>query len=192
MTRLTRNIRDQILANAQTKSGNRAARDATEQKRRDWAEAIRIAAIGDRASAIEAIAAKVEKLRAQVPEDLQGSGTIVKMSSHINVNLAGISLWVHEWEGEKVAPRSAVFTADNPLVQQFHDICAEEKANTERWEQVKASVNAATDAVTTVKELLKAWPECKELLPEHVEEAKSQLPAIQVADLNALVGLPTE
>lgn len=192
MTRLTRSIREQILANAQTKSGNRGAREATTQKRRDWAEAIRIASIGDRAVALEAIAAKVEKLRSQVPEDFKGSGTVVKLRGHINVNLAGITLWVNEWDGEKVAPHSAVFTADNPLVQQFHDICAEEKANTERWEQVKASVNAATGAVTTVKALLKAWPECKELLPENLEEAKAQLPAIQVSDLNALVGLPTE
>lgn len=192
MTRLTKHIREQILANAQTKSGNRAARDATKQKRRDWAESIRLAAIGDRAADLEAIAAKVEKLRLQVPEEYRCSGSVVAHRGHIHVNLAGITLWVNDWDGNKVAPNSAVFTADNPLVQQFHDICAEEKANNDRWDQVKASVNAATGAVTTFKALLKAWPEAKELLPEHVEEAKVQLPAIQVADLNALVGLPSE
>lgn len=42
MTRLTKHIREQILANAQTKSGNRAARDATSQKRKSWDEAVRL------------------------------------------------------------------------------------------------------------------------------------------------------
>lgn len=192
MTRLNNHIRGQILANAQTKSGNRARRDATIQKRKDWDEAVRVAAIGSRAAELDAITAKVEKLRLSVPEEFRGDGSVVKLRGYINVNCAGMALHVGGWEGYKVAPSRYTILAGDPLVQQFHDICAEEKANEESWEKVKASVNAATYAVTTVKALLKAWPECKELLPEHVEEAKSQLPAIQVADLNALVGLPTE
>lgn len=192
MTRLTKHIREQILANAQTKSGNRAAREATSQKRKDWDEAVRIDSLKGHADLLTQLDAKVEKIRQQVPESFQGAGSPIQRRGQIRVNCAGFVVYANGWNGEKVAPSTHTITADNPLAQQFHDICAEEKANNESWEKVKASVNAATGAVTTVKALLKAWPECKELLPEHVEEAKAQLPAIQVADLNALVGLPSE
>ena len=192
MTRLTRHIREQILANAQTKSGNRAARDATSQKRRSWDEAVRLDSLKDHAELLTQLDAKVEKIRQQVPESFQGHGSPIQRRGQIRVNCAGFVVYANGWDGEKVAPSSHTITAENLLAQQFHDICAEEKANNESWDKVQASVHAATNAVTTVKALLKAWPECKELLPEHVEEAKTQLPAIQVADLNALVGLPSE
>jgi len=192
MTRLNTHIRNKILENAQTKSGNRAAREATQKKRKDWDEAVRIASLGDNATLLEALSAEVEKIRGQVPEEFRSDDGPIRQRGSISVNCAGLALHVNGWEGNKVAPARYTVLADDPLAQQFHDICTEEKANTERWEQVKASVNAATGAVTTVKALLKAWPECKELLPEFVEESKSQLPAIQLADLNALVGLPSE
>lgn len=192
MTRLTTNIRSKILAAAQTKSGNRDKRAATALKRKEWAEAVRIAAIGDNAAELDAIDKKAEKLRASVPELFRGDGDLIRKRGYLNLNCAGLRVHVSEWDGDKVSPHEFTLTADHALVQQFHDILAEEKANTESWEKVKASVNAATGAVTTVKALLRAWPEVKELLPEDMEEAKSQLPAIQVADLNALVGLPTE
>lgn len=191
MTRLTKSIREQILANAQTKSGNRKRREETLQKRRDWDEAVRIDSLKEHAVLLNQLDAKVEKIRAQVPEAFQSGGSPVVRRGQIRVNCAGLTVYANGWDGEKVAPGTHTITADNPLAQQFHDICAEEKANTDQWEKVKASVNAATHAVSTVKALLKAWPEAKELLPTYVEESKPQLPAIQVADLNALVGLPS-
>lgn len=191
MTRLTKNIREQILANAQTKSGNRDRRQLTANKRKQWDEDVRIESLGVHAELLESLDAKVEKIRQQVPVEFRGDDSPIQRRGSISVNCAGLALHVCGWEGYKVAPHRFTITADNPLAQRFHDICSEEKANTESWEKVKASVNAATGAVTTVKALLKAWPEAKELLPTHVEESKSQLPAIQVADLNALVGLPS-
>ena len=192
MTRLTKYIREQILANAQTKSGNRAARDETSKKRKDWDEAVRLDSLNEHSELLTQLDAKIEKIRGQIPENFLGHGSPIQRRGRIRVNCAGFVVYASGWEGEKVAPSSHTITADNPLAQRFHDLCAEEKANTERWEKVKASVNAATGSVTTVKALLKAWPECKELLPEFVEESKSQLPAIQVSDLNALVGLPSD
>lgn len=191
MTRLTTNIRAAILESAQTKSGNRAKRAATSLKRKEWAEAVRIAAVGSNATELDAIDKKAEKLRASVPALFRGDGDLIRKRGFLNLNCAGLRVHVSEWDGDKVSPREFTLTADHALVQKFHDILAEEKSNADSWEKVKASVNAATGAVTTVKALLKAWPEVKELLPENIEEAKLQLPAIQVADLNALVGLPS-
>ena len=192
MTRLTKYIREEILANAQTKSGNRAAREVTLQKRKDWDEAVRLDSLKEHSALLTQLDAKVEKIRAQVPDVFQSGGSPIQRRGQIRVNCAGMTVYANGWDGEKVAPGNHTITADNPLAQTFHDICAEEKLNTERWEQVKASVNAAIKSVTTVAKLLKIWPEAKELLPAYVEESKDQLPAIQVADLNALVGLPSE
>ena len=69
MTRMTKYIRDEILKNAQTKSGNRAARDATLQKRKDWDEAVRLDALKEHAALLTLLDAKVEKIRQQVPEE---------------------------------------------------------------------------------------------------------------------------
>lgn len=191
MTRLTKNIREKILANAQTKSGNRDRRELTANRRKQWDEDVRIASLGANAELLEALDAEVGRIRQQVPVEFRSDDSPIQRRGSISVNCAGLALHVCGWEGYKVAPNRFTITADNPLAQRFHDICAEEKLNTESWEKVKASVNAATGAVTTVMALLKAWPEVKELLPDHVEESKSQLPAIQVSDLNALVGLPS-
>lgn len=191
MTRLTKSIREQILANAQTKSGNRKRREETQKKRNDWDEAVRIDALGKNAELLDSLQVEVDKIRDKVPAEYRSGESPIASRGYITVNCAGLSVHCSNWPGNKVAPSRHTITSDNPLAQQFHDICAEEKANTEQWEKVKASVNAATSAVTTVKALLKSWPEAKELLPVYVEESKSQLPAIQVADLNALVGLPS-
>lgn len=191
MTRLTKHIREQILANAQTKSGNRQRLEDTIKKRKEWDEAVRILSLGEHAALLESLDAKIEKIRQQIPEPFRSNDSPVQRRGFMSVNCAGLALHVSGWDGDKVAPRRHTIMANDPLAQQFHDICSEEKANTDSWEKVKASVNAATHAVTTIKALMKAWPEVKELLPEYVEESKSQLPAIQVADLNALVGLPS-
>lgn len=45
-------------------------------------------------------------------------------------------------------------------------------------------------AFNTDNQLLKVWPEAAELMPK--ETKKVQLPAVQTADLNALIGLPSE
>lgn len=191
MTRITKHIREQILSNAQTKSGNRDRRSATEKKRREWDESVRIASLGDNAALLESLSAEIEKIRQKIPEGFCGDGNPISLRSYMNVNCAGLALHVCGWDGEKVAPRRYTILADDPLAQQFHDICAEEKANTDSWEKIKANVNAATGSVTTIKALLKAWPEAKELLPEDLDESKMQLPSIQVGDLNALIGLPS-
>lgn len=192
MTRLNTHLRDQIISKALDKSGNIARRDMTAKRREAWAEAVRLAALGEDAQKIEAIVAKTEKLAEQLPEDYRSGYSVAKTRGYLTLNCAGITVQVNDWPGRKLAPSTHTLLADSPLVQEFHDICAEEKANAESWEHVKGSVKAAVYSVTTVAKLLKIWPEAKELLPAYVEESKDRLPAIQVADLNALVGLPSD
>lgn len=192
MTRLNTHMRDQIVANAQTKSGNVAKREATAERRKAWAEKVRLLSLGAEAEKLEKLSVKAEELAQEIPEKFRSGYSPFNMRGSLNLNCAGLTVRVSEWEGTKVAAADYTLLADDPLVKEFHDILAEEKANGESWEAVKANVKAAVFSVTTVAKLLKIWPEAKELLPAYVEEAKDQLPAIKIADLNALVGLPSE
>lgn len=191
MTRLNNHLRDQIVTAALAKSGSTAAIAATKARRQVWADAVRLAALGDMGAKLEALVKRVEKLEQEIPEDYRSGYSVVRTRGHLTLNCAGLTVRVSEWEGMKVAPATHTLLADDPLVQEFHDICAEELANGAQREKVQESVKAAVNSVTTVAKLLKLWPEAKELLPAYVEESKVQLPALRVADLNSLVGLPS-
>lgn len=192
MTRLNTYLRDKIVANAQVKSGNIAKREATAERRKAWAEKVRLSSLGPDAEKLEKLSAQFKKLEKEIPKRFRSGYLPFNTRGSLSLNCAGLHVRVNEWEGSKAAPDSHTLLAGDPLVQEFHDICAEEKANGESWEAVKENVKAAINSVTTVAKLLKIWPEAKELLPAEVEEAKDRLPAIKVADLNALVGLPSE
>lgn len=192
MTRLNSHLRDQIVSAALDKSGNTERQAATRARREAWAEAVRVAALGSMGPKLEALVKRVEKLEKEIPVEYQSGYSVVKTRGYLTLNCAGLTVRVNEWEGSKVAPSTHTLLADDPLVQEFHDICAEETANDAQRDKVKSSVRAAVNSVTTVAKLLKIWPEAKELLPPYVEESKDRLPAVQVADLNALVGLPSE
>lgn len=191
MTRLNNHLRDQIVTAALAKSGNTAAIAATKTRRQEWAEAVRLSALGDMGAKLEALVKRVEKLEQEIPDDYRSNYSVIRTRGHLTLNCAGLTVRVNEWEGMKVAPEAHTLLAGDPLVQQFHDICAEEITNEAQKDKVEASVSAAVNSVTTVAKLLKLWPEAKELLPAYVEESKVQLPALQVADLNNLVGLPS-
>lgn len=81
---------------------------------------------------------------------------------------------------ERDALKAAKYTLDN----------VEADIN-KRESDLAHQVRAVVGSCTTVKKLLEIWPESKELIPTTLEEARPQLPAIQVAELNKLVGLPS-
>jgi len=56
---------------------------------------------------------------------------------------------------------------------------------------VQTKINPILQSCSTVRSLLKQWPEAKELLPEGYDVPKAGLPAVVIADLNKAVGLPT-
>lgn len=192
MTRLNNHLRDQIVTAALAKSGNTTAIEAVEARRQEWAERVRLAALGDGGAKLEALVKRIEKLEREIPEGYRSGFPLIRTRGYLTLNCAGLTVRVNGWEGTKIAPAAHTLLADDPLVQQFHDICAEEAANSAQKDKVTSSVRAAVNGVTTVAKLLKVWPEAKELLPAYVEEAKVQLPALQVADLNNLVGLPSD
>lgn len=198
-TRLNTHLRTRIIENAVTKAGIDAAQSTLDADRRAWAEELRIFLNGAPDSVLIAAEKKALKAAKEIPEHLLGSApTLLNRNSYFSVNLAGANLLpdLYNEAGEREhriihRGRLAVL-ADNPLVQRFYDIEARKKELDDKRITLKAQVKAAIATVTTVASLLKTWPEAKELLPANIEEAKSQLPALAVSDLNALIGLPTE
>lgn len=190
MARMTNALRDAIVGKALEKSGYTAARAAYTERKAAWSEAVRIDALGMPEAEILELEKKAKELYAKIPAGLRCNEGGLYRRETLQLTVAGqrdtayfkeaVSNWKHTLD------------ADHPLaVEREHLI--NENRRLEKWHlDVRDPVRAAVNSVSTVAALLKAWPESKELIPEHVAEAKPQLPAIQVADLNALVGLPTE
>lgn len=192
MTRITNAMKDAIVKNALLKSGATARLEAIKVKRFDWAERARIDTLGGPAKAAEYAQINIDagKAYAALPGGLKQNSCIVTRRKEFYVNLAGLSLTVKlPGYAEASSAREVIFAA-SPLCQQFYDIEAEEKAALDHGTTVENQVRATLDKFGTVKRLLEAWPEVLELLPPTTLAPKANLPAIQVEDLNKLVGLP--
>lgn len=201
--KLTNAIRDKIVNNAVDKSGLNDVRDAIVKQRAEWAEKVRLEAIGGTEfdKQLTVISEKYTELLNSVPKQIrQDKGGVVRCYHVIYVNVAGISFnaCFHGGESErrgvsvwKNTPSSHTLLADNPLVAEFHEIHNKQAEYDDKLSTLMNSVRAAVQKVTTVKKLLEVWPEAKELIPEEVEKQVKQLPAIKTEDLNKMIGLPS-
>lgn len=193
--RLTNHIKETIIANAIEKAGITAEHESIRQRRADWAEAVRVKACGgeDGVRALVAAEKAIEGALATLPESLRSDRSALRQDDDISVNVAGLSYRAKfngfgDWGGERVyknTPSSVTLLADDPLVAQFHGIENDKRTN------IIANLRAVLDKVTTDKALVKTWPEAVELLPSSSEAVKATLPALPVADLNQMIGLPT-
>lgn len=199
--KLTNAIRDMIVHNAVAKSGLNDVRDTIVKQRAEWAEKVRLEAIGgvEEERKLVDINKKHEALVNSVPEGLRMSGrNPARTTNEIWVNVAGItfSAYFHGGLGYsgyeqvyRISPSSHTLLADNPLVAEFHEIHNKQSEYDDKLSTLMNSVRAAVQKVTTVKKLLEVWPEAKELIPEEVEKQVKQLPAIKTEDLNKMIGL---
>lgn len=198
-TRLNTNLRARIIENALTKAGIDAEQAAIDADTRTWTEELRVQLNGATDAVLIAAEKKALKAVAELPKHMMGSEpTLLYRNSYLNVNLAGANLQpdLRNAEGQR-EKRIIPYTrrpvlADDPLVQRFYDLEARKTALSDKRTTLRAQVKAAIASVTTVKRLLMIWPESKELLPANLEEARVNLPALAAADLNKLIGLPTE
>ncbi len=194
MTRITNAMRDAIAEKAIEKAGWKAKRADYDKRRAAWAEAVRIDSLGgvEKAAELEALDAQIRKLHEKIPEALRyGYGVGLDRNSWMRVNIAGANIHVSLSDSKPSRCRGHVITADNPLAQQFYALEAEEKALNDERATLSAQVRGALSKFTSVKRLLDAWPEAKELLPDRLPEAKPTLPAVRTEELNALIGLPS-
>lgn len=192
MTRLTNALRDTIVKNALAKAGVTKRVDAAEASLQQWGELVRVDLLGgkEKADDLATKRQQVQELAKGVDANLRSTSDIFYARKEVSLNMAGVRIKA-KFPAYGISPQSGTILADNPLVQQYYDLRGVQEAVEAEYDNIRAQVHATVYKFGTVKRLLEAWPEAKELLPEVLPESKPQLPMIQVADLNALVGLPS-
>lgn len=203
MTKLTKAVKEQIVKNAVEKSGLIDEHNKIIQRRAEWANNVRLFAIGgvEVEKQLIAINEQYEVLCESVPKNLQGNRRRpARQRNETYVNVAGISFYAY-FNGcldynfcdqiYRISPDSVTLLADNPLVAEFHEIHNQQEEYDNKVVTLRNSVNGVIANITTVKKLLDVWPEAKELLPADIEKQTVNLPMVQTADLNKLIGLPS-
>ncbi|ELD2651995.1 hypothetical protein RKH28_004828, partial [Salmonella enterica] len=176
---LTNHIKEQVICNALTKAGIPKRKAALRAARIDWAERVRLAAIGGQEVEAEIIKnlKKIETLVSKFPESLKTANSIIRKDNDMYLNLAGSRVNVYfngNYRGyesgspdhiHKIAPSEFTLLADDPLVTEFYGFDALYKQIQSDESDIRQNVSAALSKVRTVKRLLEEWPEAKELLP---------------------------
>lgn len=202
---LNKSIKEKIVDNALAKAGIPQRKKALRAARADWAERVRLKAIGGPEAEAEVLKTekKIAALIAKLPEELRTGYGITRTGTYIYLNLAGSRVCAyfngnyraHESDQPdhicKVTPYEYTLLADDPLVTEFYGFDALYREIKSDEADIRQNVTAALDKARTVKRLLEQWPEAKELLP--AENATVPLPpAIRREALNEMIGLPSE
>ncbi|EEM8546730.1 hypothetical protein JRK10_005002 [Salmonella enterica] len=202
---LNKFIKEKIIDNALAKAGIPQRKKALRAARVDWAERVRLKAIGGPETEAEVLNTKkkIAALIAKVPEELRTDNMIIRTRADIYLNLAGSRVCAYfngNYTGYesgspehivKLAPCEYTLLADDPLVTEFYGFDALYREIKSDETDIRQNVTAALDKARTVKRLLEQWPEAKELLP--AEDAVVPLhPAIRREALNEMIGLPSE
>lgn len=88
--------------------------------------------------------------------------------------------------------KAKLYVGDEPVVVEWLKAESDCDDIKKRREAMFREVNAVLNSVPTFKKLWEVWPECKSLLDKYeVKPSIAILPAVQVANLNAALGLPT-
>ncbi|CDM90228.1 Nmad5 family putative nucleotide modification protein [Xenorhabdus bovienii] len=202
---LTKEVKSLIVKNALAKAGIFEKKDQLYIDRADWAEKIRIEAIGGAHmdAGIKDIMSEIKTLAAKIPESLRIDDMPAREAIYIEINLAGVSV-VAYFNGArerylyrenrdhiyKITPKKTTLLADNPLVNAFYDLERRYSELEDQREDITNNVEAALLKVRSVKRLLAEWPEAAELLPKDTAKA-APVPAVRREALNELIGLPT-
>ncbi|MBD2786551.1 hypothetical protein ID858_17620 [Xenorhabdus sp. DI] len=200
---LTKDIKNEIVKNALIKAGIFEKDEQLYKDRANWADKIRIEAIGgeNMEQGIQNILSEIKTLSAKIPESLRESDMPVRETYYIEINLAG-SRVIAYFNGAlgrfnnrdcvfKITPRKTTILADNPLVNEFYALEKRYRELENQRETITHNVEAALLKVRSVKRLLAEWPEAAELLPKDTVKA-APVPAVRREALNTLIGLPTD
>ena len=202
---LTNSVKDQIIRNALTKAGIPKRKAALRAARIEWAERVRLAAIGgaEAEAEIRKNLKKIEVLAAKLPEALKTTNSLIRTDNDMYLNLAGSRVNVYfngNYRGyepgspehiRKISPAEFTLLADDPLVTEFYGFDALYTQIQSDESDIRQNVSAALAKVRTVKRLLEEWPEAKELLPADAPSIPLP-PAIRRETLNEMIGLPSD
>lgn len=201
-TRLTNAIRDEIVKNAITKTKFNERIKEKEQE----GELILFKLLMEYHGGEEAyrkLERQVREIRTKI-NNLRDKNVNVEFGLYSgwnhNFNLGGRTVSLPSMDSLpanysyllRLAPRERiVFPANHKLVEAYFTIQDEVKELETSRDKVRQEVKAMVYSVNTTKRLVEVWPESAELIPAANQVAKVGLPAINVASLNAAIGIPT-
>lgn len=198
--RLNNYIRDKIVENALVKAGLIEEQNKLAAERREWSEKVRLHMNGITDEGVIRLEKEAAAILERLPKQLRRSEEVrlVSRNDWDIVNLGGmrVTIYFEDDQGNRVskirASSDVPIAASHPLTKQFHKLEERERELKEKIAGLKGQVRAAVNSVTTVKKLLEVWPEALELIPAKAAPAANNLPAVVVADLNSMIGLPSE
>jgi len=197
MTRLNKDIKQEIVSNAIKKAKLPAKHLELDKRRAKWIEKVRVEAVGgvEINKKINSIAKRFKKAISELPDRIRPEG-MFEVKYALNVNVNGFSTYTY-FSGKiiqnrseriwRISPYSYTLKADNPLCDEFMAIEKTSDKLDKEENEIRINVNALLTKVHTVKRLIEVWPESKELIPKDLTP-KKQLPAISVTKLNSMVG----
>jgi len=207
MTRLTVAIKEQIVNNALKQAGIFDEKKSLRSRRVYMAEGVRVYGLGG----VDALV-KLEKNIKHI-KSLQAGDCFKNISKSCfgthgdfeiyNCKIGGANVCI-QYNGNEgrndyghvdrliknPTPYNVNIPADHPLAVEFNAIQKVSIELKDRSNTIKSQVKGSLSQYTTIKKLIEAWPEVKELLPKTVDESKPKLPVVLVKDLNKLIGLP--
>lgn len=211
-TRLNKDLRAAIVSRALVTSGCVAESRQLIEDRAAFAEKVRLLVIAQQGYTDADLRGRYDSLRAQhIDERLDGFIylSVTANSREFSVNINGqhrqlfldgspkkymtthIPCDAEVHEGGRICPRGRFNIANNDLADELNDFDKRAADLEKKIEAVKTTVRAAVDSVNTIGQLLAAWPEAEELLPEEWKKAKAATElAVRPEDLNALCGIP--
>lgn len=193
MSRLTYKIVNAMKDNAVKKAGINEARKALEDRDSMLTEKLRILSLGgeENASRLMGLQAQYEEIASQAKGYLYSQHDyLIDRVRSFRVNLSGANIIRKLADYNYGVSGNVALESGHPLVVEFYAIEDERKLIDEREAAIRTHIEAATVKITTVKRLLDVWPEAVELLPS-AEQKTATPPAIQVVELNKMIGLPT-
>ncbi len=198
--RLNKQVKEAILAAALEKAGIPAKEMAIRSRYAQWAEAVRVRYVTPLALAAFDVMVSAAK---DIPEGVCDRPSLNTECGIRNANVAGQSrdvffngvLSYPNWASGRislVAPSYGTVTllADDPLTEQLYAIDHDAATLKSEREQLTVSLRAVLNSVTTDKKLIEVWPEAVAFIPAAERAATVQLPALPIADLNKMIGLP--
>lgn len=201
--RLTPAIKKHIINAAIEKAGFSEKREALLEEYAAIAEAVRLISVGGEEND-KKLAGIIKRHNTRAKNFPEGLFTApIRQGIGVHVNAGGEAHFLHfcgayrPYNDSKRAPvvkttaPEVTLPVSHPLAVRLSKAERNREGLHEEMDELSATVAAALCGYRTVAKLVAAWPEAKELLPEEDTESAC-LPAIPVADLNAVIGLPTQ
>lgn len=210
--RLNKEIRQKIVDNAYLASTIPAAKKDLTRRSIELAEAVRLDSIGgkevdDSLRAAEKEIKLILKKRG-IPEEFHPN-KIFDRKTYVYVEFGGESFSL-DFSGHITKHREWLVIGDNArdnyrfsntertpypsdhvFVLEYTSIVAEAEKLRDDEKILRAQVAGAVNSFNTTENLLDRWPEAAALIPKEIVKASQPMPiAIQVKELNALIGLP--